>query len=158
MGTANSVKSATDVTKMVLAGMQQNPGKKGGQGNSKKRLKTPIVARSKRNYQHVTNINPFSIKKMTRRISLCQGCSDSLLIDGEKPAPPYDYCVARIEKRTFSNVVTGKKRLASPGWRTLSLEKELFTQHLSPLIFKDRWRHTIRSLSRRIYKNIWTLL
>ena len=73
-----------------------------------------VTERIKRTYQQVTNTNPFFVKRMTFRISVCQGCHGALWSDdGSISHPPYDVCIARKEKRTYIDVKSGKKRTSS---------------------------------------------
>ena len=48
------------------------------------------------------NINPFYLKPLAGNIRVCQGCRGSVrLFNGSIPAPPFDFVVARMEKRPF---------------------------------------------------------
>lgn len=48
------------------------------------------------------NVNPFYIKPLAGNIRICQGCRGSLrLPDDTVPAPPFDFVVARVEKKCF---------------------------------------------------------
>ena len=48
------------------------------------------------------NTNPFYVRFIEGNIRVCQGCKTSLkCANGSLPAPPFDLCCARAEKRTF---------------------------------------------------------
>ena len=50
----------------------------------------------------IPNTNPFYTKKMNSRIRVCQGCRGFLKSAGsEIQPPPFNYCVARKEKRQY---------------------------------------------------------
>lgn len=50
----------------------------------------------------VPNTNPFYVKAIEGNIRVCQGCRGSLkCLDGSVPAPPFDMCSARAERRSF---------------------------------------------------------
>ena len=91
--------------------MSRNPGKKGGKGPSKKIHLPQVTERIKSTYQQVTNTSPFFVKRMTFRISVCQGCHGGLRSDDGSIS--LQCCIARKEKRTFIDVKSGKKRTSS---------------------------------------------
>ena len=48
------------------------------------------------------NVNPFFLKAIEGNIRMCQGCRSSLRNrDGSLPLPPYDFAIARFERRTY---------------------------------------------------------
>lgn len=48
------------------------------------------------------NTNPFFLRAIEGNIRVCQGCKTSLRsLDGSVPLPPYDFTVARFEKRQY---------------------------------------------------------
>ena len=48
------------------------------------------------------NTNSFYIRFITGNIRICQGCRSILrCADGSVPAPPFDLCAARAERRSF---------------------------------------------------------
>lgn len=50
----------------------------------------------------VPNVNPFYIRFIEGNIRMCQGCKSFLRrSDGSIPAPPFDLCAARAERRSF---------------------------------------------------------
>jgi hypothetical protein len=50
----------------------------------------------------VPNTNPFYVKKMNIRIQVCQGCRGPLKSAGKEiHPPPFDYCIARRERRPY---------------------------------------------------------
>ena len=95
--------------------MPQYPGRKGGVPATLRRAtpKLPVDARRKRTYSKSTessvpstadipNTNPFYVKKMNVRIKVCQGCRGPLKSAGGNIQPsPFDYCVARRERRQY---------------------------------------------------------
>ena len=88
---------------------QVTPGRKEAKVQPKE-----VTGQIKRTYQQVTNANPFFVKRLTLRISVCQGCHGALRSDdGSIPYPPYDVCVAWKEKRSFMDVKTGQKKVSS---------------------------------------------
>ena len=49
-----------------------------------------------------TNTNPFFLRVIEGNIRMCQGCRTSLRnIDGSIPLAPYDFAIARFERRSF---------------------------------------------------------
>ena len=113
-------KKATNLSSVVKTDMPKYPGRKGGVPSTVRRShqKLPIEERVKRTYSvcdtQVPNTNPFYLKEMTTRIKVCQGCRRSLKsAKGELQPPPYDYCVARKERRPYTDRVTGQLRTPS---------------------------------------------
>ena len=48
------------------------------------------------------NTNPFYVKFIVGNMRVCQGCRGNLKrLDGSVPAPPFDLCAARAERRSF---------------------------------------------------------
>ena len=99
--------------------MPKYPGRKGGVPSTARRShqKLLIADRVKRTYAACDTqvpTNPFYLKEMTTRIKVCQGCRRSLKsTKGELQPPPYDYCVARKERRPYTDRVTGQLRTPS---------------------------------------------
>ena len=94
----------TNMSKLALTDMPKGVGKKGGVTAPKKKAPVPITCRKNRTYAQVVNTNPFFIKLLTNRIEVCQGCRGSLKSpQGTIPAPPFNYCVARKEKRPYKD-------------------------------------------------------
>ena len=61
------------------------------------------------------NVNPFYLKKLTGNIRICQGCRGSLRsADGMVPNPPFDFVIARLEKRQFRDASGTLKVPAKP--------------------------------------------
>ena len=102
------------LTSLARTDMPTNPGRKGGQSNARvrhERLPVDQVTRRKYESQPKTtssskgpspNNEQFSLKKVTSRIKICQGCRTS--IPGQKreiQAPPFDFCVVRLERRPY---------------------------------------------------------
>ena len=100
-----------NLTSLARTEMPTNPGKKGGQSSSHVRPeRLPVDHVTKRNYgsQQVPspscppNNEPFSLKKVTNRIQICQGCRTSIRgRGGEIQPPPFDLCVARQERKPY---------------------------------------------------------
>ena len=62
-------------------------------------LSAPLV-----NAAHDVNLNPFYLKPLAGNIRVCQGCRGSIrLSDGAILAPPFDYVIAGMERRSFRN-------------------------------------------------------
>lgn len=103
--------------------MPKNPGRKGGKpSTSRKPKKLPVAERVKRTYSvegspahaQTANTNPFYVKRMNTRIRVCQGCRGSLKsVGGGVQHPPFDYCVARHERRPFTDRKSGELRTPS---------------------------------------------
>lgn len=113
-------KKATNLSAVVKTDMPKYPGRKGGVPSTARRShqKLPVAERVKRTYAvcdtQVPNTNPFYLKEITTRIKVCQGCRRSLKsTKGELQPPPYDYYVARKERRPYSDRVTGQLRTPS---------------------------------------------
>ena len=54
------------------------------------------------------------MKQMNTRIKVCQGCRQSpKSTNGELQPPPYDYCVARQERRPYTDRASGQLRTPS---------------------------------------------
>ena len=108
---------ATNLSSVVKTDMPKYPGRKGGVPSTARRShqKLPIAERVKRTYDtQVPDTNPFYLKEMTTRIKVCQGCRRSLKsTKGELQPPPYDYCIARKERRPYTDRVTGQLRTPS---------------------------------------------
>ena len=63
---------------------------------------TPPVSAGSSTTISAPNINPFYIKFIEGNIRVCQGCRGNLRhSSGSIPAPPYDLCVARAERRSY---------------------------------------------------------
>ena len=106
---------AANLSAVVRTDMPQYPGRKGGVPATLRRAtpKLPVDARRKRTYSKSTessvpstadipNTNPFYVKKMNARIKVCQGCRGPLKsAGGNIQPPPFDYCVARRERRQY---------------------------------------------------------
>ena len=61
------------------------------------------------------NVNPFYLKKLAGNIRICQGCRGSLWsADGTVPNPPFDFVIARVEKRQFRDASGTLKVPAKP--------------------------------------------
>lgn len=101
-----------NLSAVVHTDMPLNPGRKGGVPVTSRRTapKLPVQARMKRTYSTsstsstsvVPNTNPFYMKKMNMRIRICQGCRGPLRsANGKIQPPPFDYCVARKERRSY---------------------------------------------------------
>ena len=105
-----------NLTALVRTDMPQNPGKKGGCNATAHKItqKLPIEQRIPRTYEDVFGTdNSFFVKKMNNRIQTCQGCRRSVCCaDGSIPDPPFDYCIARKERRSFYDQ-NGQKRTSS---------------------------------------------
>ena len=76
------------------------------------------LERVKRTYAacdtQVPNTNPFYLKEITTQIKVFQGSTRSLKsTKGELQPPPYDYCVARKERRPYTDRGTGQLRTPS---------------------------------------------
>ena len=112
-------KKATNLSSVVKTDMPKYPGRKGGVPSTARRShqKLPIADRVKRTYAACDTqvpTNPFYLKEMTTRIKVCQGCRRSLKsTKGELQPPPYDYYVARKERRPYTDRVTGQLRTPS---------------------------------------------
>lgn len=103
----------TNVSNLVLTDMPKGAGKKGGVTAPKKKTPVQITSRKPRTYAQVVNTNPFFIKLLNNRIEVCQGCHGSLKSpQGTIPAPPFNYCVARKEKRPYKDK-NGNNRISS---------------------------------------------
>jgi hypothetical protein len=105
---------AANLSAVVRTDMPQHPGRKGGVPVTSRRAtpKLPVDARRKRTYSkstesssivtEVPNTNPFYVKKMNIRIQVCQGCRGPLKSAGKEiQPPPFDYCIARRERRPY---------------------------------------------------------
>ena len=106
-------KSGINLSLTVRADMPKNPGRKGGVPSTARRAspKLPINERVKRSYPQnsIPNVNPFRLKKMNFRIKVCQGCRRSLQSSsGTVADAPFDFCVARKERRTYKDPQTGQ--------------------------------------------------
>ena len=113
-----SSKKTTNLSSVVKTDMPKYPGRKGGVPSTARRSckKLPIAERVKRTYTagEVPNTNPFFMKQMNTRIKVCQGCRQSLKsTNGELQPPPYDYCVARQERRPYTDRASGQLRTPS---------------------------------------------
>ncbi|CAB4014078.1 Hypothetical predicted protein, partial [Paramuricea clavata] len=94
---------AANLSAVVRTDMPQHPGRKGGEPVTSRRAtpKLPVDARRKRTYK-VPNTNPFYVKKMNIQIEVCQGCRGPLKSAGKEiQPPPFDYCIARRERRPY---------------------------------------------------------
>ena len=118
-------KKGVNLTSTVKTDMPKNPGRKGGKQRTSKRSakKLPVAERVKRTYiaevtsstpTQTPNTNAFYVKKMNSRIKVCQGCRGSLKSgNGVIQYPPFDYCVARQERRQFTDRNSGHLRMPS---------------------------------------------
>ena len=116
-------KKGVNLTSTVKTDMPKNPGRKGGKpSTSRKPEKLPMAERVKRTYSvegspahaQTANTNPFYVKRMNTRIKVCQGCRGSLKsVGGGVQHPPFDYCVARHERRPFTDRKSGELRTPS---------------------------------------------
>ena len=93
--------------------MPKNPGRKGSVPSTARRAspKLPINERVKRSYPQnsIPNVNPFRLKQMDLRIKFCQRCRGPLqLSSGTVTDAPFDFCVARKERRTYKDPQTGQ--------------------------------------------------
>lgn len=92
--TANlSISQSLDITtSSSMLGHSQHPIHLGGVSMSPS-VSTPVA---------VPNTNPFYVKAIEGNIRVCQGCRGSLKgLNGSVPAPPFDMCSARSERRSF---------------------------------------------------------
>ena len=116
-------KKGVNLTSTVKTDMPKNPGRKGGKrSTSRKPEKLPVAKRVKRTYSvegspahaQTANTNPFYVKRMNTCIKVCQGCRGSLKsVGGGVQHPPFDYCVARHERRPFTDRKSGELRTPS---------------------------------------------
>ena len=101
--------------------MPKHPGRKGGVPSTARRSspKLAINERVKRLYPQssIPNINPFRLKQMNFRIKVCQGCRGPLQSSlGTVTDAPFDFCVARKERRTYKDPQMGQ--LCMPPWES----------------------------------------
>ena len=93
--------------------MPKHPGRKGGVPSTARRAspKLRINERVKRSYPQnsIPNVNPFRLKQINSRIKVCQGCRGPLQSSsGTVTDAPFDFCVARKERRTYKDPQTGQ--------------------------------------------------
>ena len=93
--------------------MPKHPGRKGSVPSTARRSspKLAINQQVKRLYPQssIPNINPFRLKQMNFRIKVCQGCRGALQSSlGTVTDAPFDFCVARKERRTYKDPQTGQ--------------------------------------------------
>ena len=93
--------------------MPKNPGRKSGVPSTARKAspKLPINERVKRSYPQnsIPNVNSFRLKQMNFRIKVCQGCWGPLQSSsGTVTDAPFDFCVARKERRTYKDPLTGQ--------------------------------------------------
>ena len=88
--------------------MPKSAGKKANEvkKSRSKQPKPPVVERGPR---LEVNTNPFFIKAMSNRIKVCQGCPVAMTdVNGLIPKAPFNYCIARKEKRPYKDKGTIK--------------------------------------------------
>jgi len=94
--------SYKNISSIVTTDMPRNAGKKKEEQTiTRRRTQKPAV--NERVKRHEINPNPFRVKRMTNQIQVCQGYRGSLRSIRGIPAPPYDVCIARKEKRAFKD-------------------------------------------------------
>ena len=106
-------KRGINLSLTVRTDMPKNPGRKGGVPSTARRAspKLPINERVKRSYPQnsIPNVNPFRLKQMNFRIKVCQGCRGPLQSSsGTVTEAPFDFCVARKERRTYKDPQKGQ--------------------------------------------------
>ena len=117
----SSLKRGTNLSNTATTDIPKNPGRKGSVPSTSKRShpKLPIDERVKRAYpqnhsESFPTAGPFCLKKMHSRIKVCQRCRGSLKsTSGTICSPPFDFCVARKERRPFRDRETGLLRTPS---------------------------------------------
>ena len=63
---------------------------------------SPLLSAPLVNAAHEVNLNPFYLKPLAGNIRVGQGCRGSVrLSDGAIPAPPFDFVIACMERRSF---------------------------------------------------------
>ena len=110
-------RKAINLSLTVRTDMPKYPGRKGGVPSTARRSspKLAINARVKRLYPQssIPNINPFRLKQMNFRITICQKYRGPLQSSlGTVTDAPFDFCVARKEQQTYKDPQT--RQLCTP--------------------------------------------
>lgn len=108
-------KKGVNITKVVQTDMPTNPGKKPNEQAKKMATSRPTIVERVSRINTEPPTHPFTVKEINSRIQKCQGCKGQLKSSGVIPAPPFNFCVARKERRPFYDK-DGKRRV--PGRAT----------------------------------------
>ena len=106
-------KRGINLSLTVRTDMPKSPGREGCVPSTARRAspKLPINERVKRSYPQnsIPNLSPSRLMQMNFRIKFCQGCRGPLQSSsGTVTDAPFDFCVARKERRTYKDPQTGQ--------------------------------------------------